>query len=686
MPHMPLADGDDYAGLRISGLLGAGATGTVYLATDPRTGDRVALKILRAGPSSDAAFRQLLTQTNESLTRLRIPGATRIIDFGELRGRFWVSTEYVPGIDADALLHQHFPSGVAHRSLCVIVDKVAHTLDAAHGARLLHRDVKPANIIVDDPFSSDYRLMLTDFAHGTTDPSTKPFRYAAPELLSGHRAGPRSDQFALAATAFHLLTGSPAFIDPDRTTIGVRHLEFNEGALAAVPNAPSGLREVFVRAFAVNPARRFASCNQFAAAFRAPIETLDTTTTYLADQDDAPRTNRSALVIAGIALVVAVAATVAVVTTSKSRPESVPVAAGQHPSAAAPATPTVSSQCQQLNAAIGQLQPREKLAQLLMVGVKNLEDAQTVVHDQAVGGIFIGSWTDLAMMGPPLLALEGEGRPIPLAVSVDEEGGRVERLKSLIGPQYSPRELVAAGKTPDQVREIAKQRGLAMKNLGITIDFAPVVDTTDADADTVIGDRSFSNDPQQVVKYAGAYADGLRDAGLLPVLKHFPGHGHASGDSHKTGVVTPPLSTLKSRDLIPYIALTQEAPVAVMIGHMQVPGLTNGQQASLSPAAYDLLRKGGYGEGAQPFTGPIFTDDLSSMRAITNEYDVPTAVLIALKAGADTALWITTKEVPGVLDRLAKAVQDGDLTQGRVDDALRHMAVAKNPDWAACTA
>ena len=73
-----------------------------------------------------------------------------------------------------------------------------------------------------------------------------------------------------------------------------------------------------------------------------------------------------------------------------------------------------------------------------------------------------------------------------------------------------------------------------MRGFGITIDFAPVVDVTDAPDDTVIGDRSFGDDPAVVTQFAGAYANGLRDAGVLPVLKHFPGHGHASGDSHAT--------------------------------------------------------------------------------------------------------------------------------------------------------
>ncbi len=119
----------------------------------------------------------------------------------------------------------------------------------------------------------------------------------------------------------------------------------------------------------------------------------------------------------------------------------------------------------------------------------------------------------------------------------------------------------------------------------ITVDFAPVVDVTSDADDTVIGDRSFGDDPAKVTDYAGAYARGLRDAGVLPVLKHFPGHGHGSGDSHTAGAVTtPPLAELQNNDLVPYRTLTTQPPVAVMVGHLEVPGLTGADPASLSPA------------------------------------------------------------------------------------------------------
>jgi beta-N-acetylhexosaminidase len=275
-----------------------------------------------------------------------------------------------------------------------------------------------------------------------------------------------------------------------------------------------------------------------------------------------------------------------------------------------------------------------------------------------------------------LASIEQTG-PLPLAVSVDEEGGRVSRLSSLIGTQPSAR-VLAATHTPDEVYNIALTRGQAMRKLGITIDFAPVADVTNAPDDTVIGDRSFGADPTVVTDYAGAYARGLRDAGLLPVLKHFPGHGHGSGDTHTGSVTTPPLADLQANDLIPYRTLTTQGPVGVMVGHLQVPGLTGSDPASLSPAAYALLRSGDY--GGPPFGGPVFTDDLSSMQAISDRMGVAEAALRGLQAGADVALWVTTDEVPAVLDRLEKALSAGELTQAQVDGSVLRMAALKGPN------
>lgn len=344
----------------------------------------------------------------------------------------------------------------------------------------------------------------------------------------------------------------------------------------------------------------------------------------------------------------------------------------------APPVPAPPPGCPGMASLLASMSTRDKLAQLLMVGVTDAADARAVVSSQHVGGIFIASWTNLSMLTDGSLAeIAGSAGPLHLAVSVDEEGGRVERLSSpsLLGMAPSAR-FLAQNESPDQVYQLALDRGRKMRQLGITVDFAPVVDVTDAPDDTVIGDRSFSDKPAVVTQYAGAYARGLRDAGVLPVLKHFPGHGHASGDSHATGVVTPPLDEMQDVDLVPYRTLVTQVPVGVMIGHMQVPGLTASDPASLSAAAVTLLRNGN-GYGGPQFNGPVFTDDLSSMRAITDRYGVGQAVLKALQAGADTALWVNTTEVPAVLDKLQSALATGELKTAAVDASVMRMAVAK---------
>jgi beta-N-acetylhexosaminidase len=353
------------------------------------------------------------------------------------------------------------------------------------------------------------------------------------------------------------------------------------------------------------------------------------------------------------------------------------MAATAGPAPAAPAAGAAAPACGDGPAMLASMSTRDKLAQLLMVGVTGAADARAVVDSHHVGGIFVGSWTDLSMLSDGTIAGIAATGPLPLAVSVDEEGGRVSRLAPLIGSQPSAR-VLAASHTPEEVYNIALQRGQAMRGLGITIDFAPVVDVTNAPDDTVIGDRSFGADATAVTDYAGAYARGLRDAGLLPVLKHFPGHGHGSGDTHTGSVTTPPIADLQTNDLIPYRTLTTQAPVGVMVGHIQVPGLTGSDPASLSPAAYAMLRSGDY--GGPGFNGPIFTDDLSSMQAISDRFGVAEAALRGLQAGADIALWVTTDEVPAVLDRLEKAVAAGELNMSQVDGSVLRMAAVKGPN------
>lgn len=680
---MTLTSGDHYAGFKIAEFLGSGPTGSRYRAVDLASGDTVHLKIISAVTPPDQARRQEFRNTSEILMRAGIPGVVRILDVGEAEGRQWISTELITGVSTDELLHQRFPAGIPHQSVCVLTDRVARALDAAARHGVVHGNISPADILLSEPFSKNYRIAVTGFGHRHAAHAPADKSYAAPEVLAGAPADNRSDQFMLAASVFHLLTGRPPFGSTVRAVTTGGSLDFAAGALERPSIGVDGLEQVFARAFAFDPEERFGSCGEFVDALISPVRLQAkqvkraTSPTPLVDKSK-QFTRRRVLVPAAVALVATAAVTIAAFSGGPSSRDAV-----RSPSSTPVPAPAVAPgpACQKLDEVLAGLDLRRKLAQTLMVGVTDIDDASAVVNDQHVGGIFIASWTDLSMLtSGALRALQSATRPIPLAVSVDEEGGRVQRLKTLIGSQDSPRQLVAEGMSAEQVHAIAFERGRKMRDYGITIDFAPVVDVTGAAADSVIGDRAFGPDPETVTEFAGAYAQGLRDAGLLPVLKHFPGHGHASGDSHHSGVTTPPLDVLLQKDTVPYRTLTTIHPVAVMLGHMQVPGLTDTDPASLSEAAYALLREGRY--GGPPFDGPTFTDDLSSMGAITQLYTVPEAVLKALQAGADTALWVSTDHVPAVLDRLESAVNSGELATSRVDDAVRTMAVTKNPELA----
>ncbi|QIS23299.1 glycoside hydrolase family 3 N-terminal domain-containing protein [Nocardia terpenica] len=321
---------------------------------------------------------------------------------------------------------------------------------------------------------------------------------------------------------------------------------------------------------------------------------------------------------------------------------------------------------------LAQFTTRQKLAQLLTVGVASAADAEDVVRTEQVGGIFVGSWTEPALLADKQIDRVKQAARAPLMVTIDEEGGRVSRLRNLIGEAPSARSAAQSMSTDEFYRQSLARAG-AMKDLGITVDFAPDADVSDEPDDAVIGDRSFSDDPRVVTDYAGTFVKALHDAGLGAVIKHFPGHGHGSGDSHKGAVRTPPLDQLQQVDLVPFRNLVGSG-AGVMVGHLDVPGLTTPDTpASISPQAMALLRQGS-GYGAAPFDGPIFTDDLSGMAAITSRMGIEDAVAAALEAGADNALWISTTEVSKVLDRLEQEVATGKLPMPQVDRSALRMA------------
>lgn len=341
-------------------------------------------------------------------------------------------------------------------------------------------------------------------------------------------------------------------------------------------------------------------------------------------------------------------------------------------------TPTASPTCQHREA-VADLPLDIRLRQVLFSGVFTGEPdpiaSATFAASSGVGGMnFLGNDPEVYANGE-LAGVTEQGGDIPPFLAVDQEGGRVQRLASLIGAQPSAREM-GATMTLQEVEAMAAETGAAMADLGLTMDLAPVADVSSQPDDAVIGDRAFSDDPAVVAQYAGAYADGLRSAGIIPVLKHFPGIGSASGNTDFEPATSPPLAQLQAVDLVPYEALLADEPVAVMMGSAVIPDLTDGEPAGLSAPAVDLLRTD------LGFDGVVMTDSLSGA-AVSSRYDLPEAAERALIAGVDMVLWDSSGEIEAIVTRLQEAIAAGRLTEDRINVAVARVLDLKQID--ACT-
>ncbi len=219
---MPLAADTAFAGYTVLRLLGSGGMGEVYLAQHPRLPRRDALKVLRADISADSDYRQRFAREAELAAKLWHQNIVSVHDCGDDDGRLWISMRYVDGTDAGRLLQDRYPTGMPLSTVIEIVSSVAAALDYAHAQGVLHRDVKPSNIFIAQPEDGQQRILLGDFGIArdlgdssgltVTNTAVGTVAYAAPEQLVGRPVDGRADQYELAATAYHLLTG--AFLYP----------------------------------------------------------------------------------------------------------------------------------------------------------------------------------------------------------------------------------------------------------------------------------------------------------------------------------------------------------------------------------------------------------------------------------------------------------------------------------------
>lgn len=278
--------GEEFAGYLIERQLGGGGMGEVFLARHPRLPRLVALKLLARELASQAETRARFEREAELIARLDHPNIVTVHDRGVEDGRLWIAMQYVDGGDASTL----DPFTLPPRDAVHIIAETAKALDYAHSMGVVHRDVKPANILLTQPpMWQERRILLTDFGIGRLrDDSAQITRtgtlaatitYASPEQLSGSALDQRSDQYSLACTLFRLLTGSTPFQAETVAAVVTGHLQHPVPRLSdRRPELPAALDAVVARALSKRPDARFESCRAFAeAAAQALSEVAEST-------------------------------------------------------------------------------------------------------------------------------------------------------------------------------------------------------------------------------------------------------------------------------------------------------------------------------------------------------------------------------------------------------------------------
>ncbi|NCB62777.1 MAG: beta-N-acetylhexosaminidase [Clostridia bacterium] len=323
----------------------------------------------------------------------------------------------------------------------------------------------------------------------------------------------------------------------------------------------------------------------------------------------------------------------------------------------------------------------EKVAQMFVVGFDGTAaegDVADYVQSYHMGGVIlfgrnVESAEQLVSLTNGIKALNGDY--IPLFVGVDQEGGTVERMPPEIKKLPKPYDLGSA--SPDNYDGAAKLgEALAAEcaTFGFNLDFAPSFDVWSNPKNTVIGKRSFSSDPSVAAVAAARCGDGLGDNGIIPVPKHFPGHGDTDVDSHiGLPVVSKSFDEWVGSDFPPFWGAIDYGYHTMMVSHILLTCLDDAYPATLSKKIVtDFLR------GEQRFEGVLFTDDMT-MGAITENYGLGEACVLAVEAGNDVLLVCHKRaDVETAYASVLEAVRSGRIRETRMDESVTRILSLKN--------
>src|SRR5438876_356955 len=262
---------------------------------------------------------------------------------------------------------------------------------------------------------------------------------------------------------------------------------------------------------------------------------------------------------------------------------------------------------------------------------------------------------------------------LPVWVSVDQEGGRVARLKSPF-TEWPPMATLGRASDVALAERFARALAAELKTVGITLDYAPVLDIHTNPKNPVIGDRALAEKAEDVARLGGAIIRTLQGQGIAACGKHFPGHGDTQADSHhELPLVEQPPERLREVEFVPFRAAIEARVATIMTAHVLVPALDETRPATLSKRLVTgLLRE------ELKYDGVILSDDLE-MKAVANEYAVPSAAVLAVEAGCDGVLICSGDHdtQAAALESLVHAIEDERLRLTCVEDALARLQRAK---------
>ena len=316
---------------------------------------------------------------------------------------------------------------------------------------------------------------------------------------------------------------------------------------------------------------------------------------------------------------------------------------------------------------VGRLSLRRRAGQVIVASYSGTAPPTSMVRRLHLGGVIVFSENVTSAAGIRAAnhvlqaSVAQSGRKWPLLIGVDQEGGLVQRVTG--GATGFPT-FMTAGAADDLglTRRVYTASGAELRALGFNLDFAPDADVTMGADDPAIGARSAGSSPARASQQVRAAADGFASAGLVPVVKHFPGHGSVSTDSHLgLPVQRASLRTLEGRDLVPFKASVRAHAPAVMVGHLDVRAVDPRTPSSLSHAVVTGMLRHRLG-----FAGVAFTDSLV-MKAVTDRYGEVRSAVKALQAGEDALLM--PRRPRTARDAIVRAVRTGRLDQARLDQA-----------------